>query len=222
METKKIIYIGTDNYDHIIYLSRILHKLGKNVLIFDYLDTKSLQATIPVIDGIDILTQVATYRRVDYTAMQPSKELFDKYDVVLASCSQIKNENDLDLFDQVIFVTDLYLHSLNNLNSMEKMFKNREIEKYLLVKDIVDMKITPYAVSKQINIDIPEENMFQLYFEYNDYVSKIKMQYDNIPSFTKISKSLKRYLIDEVAGLYPEINKKAIKKAYNKAKRGGA
>lgn len=221
MESKKILYLGADNSEQIIYLSRILYKLGKSVLIYDYLDSLPLRSAIPVIDGIDISTQIATYRRVDYTAKNNIKELFDNYDVVLASCSSIKYEYDLDLYDRVVFVTDLYLHNLENINTMADLFRDRDIEKYLLVKNIVDMKITPYTVSKKLNIEVSDENMFQQYFEYNDYVSKIKLQHDKIPSFAKISKSLKRYLIDEVISIYPEINRNIVKKAYNKAKKGG-
>ncbi len=185
---------------------------------------KSLSRSVPIMEGIDTANGVIDFKGVDFTSQTPSQELFANYDVVLASCGFPDTADIIPLFNRIVVVTNLFMHNLEKVNLYADTINQlgEEVGRYFLVRDVIDMKITPYALSKQIGIDIPEENMIEIYFEYTDYESAILCQYNQVPRFTKITRGLRRYLIEEVMDIYPDLSKKECKKAYKAARKGRA
>jgi len=217
--TKRIAYIGIDCFDYILYLSRILHKLGKKVLVIDRSNTGALKTAVPVPNKIRPESGVITNRKVDFTMMDLDKNTFDEHDVSLEFYGFQNPNSELDEFSRITFVTDLFNHNIERLNSLGLDIKDN-IERYLIVKDVVDTKISPYLIAGKLNYNVPEDNKLSLYFEYNDYISAIICQHNQVARFTKISRSYKRFLIEDVMSIYPELSRSECSKAFNKAKKG--
>lgn len=220
MENKiKIAFFGIDNFDYILYLTRILHRLEKKVLIIDRSETGSLERVMPAPVGVDPANEIITYRKVDFTKSDLPKDRLDEYDVVLTQYGFKDPGDELLMYDRLMIVTDLYLSNVNRIN--DTPFKLRDdAECCLLVRNVVDTKITPYAIAEKIALDIPADNKLFLYFEYQDHANAIICQSNQVPRFTKISRQLRRMLVDDVMSIYPNIPKKACIKACKKAKKG--
>lgn len=217
MENNIIAYVGIDNSDNILYLSRILSKLDKKILIVDHSDTKAITYSIPQLDGIDMKLDTVTYRKVDFTQMDLSERIVKKYDIVLIDYGFSPRRKELGYCNRIVYVTDLYLHNTNKLYCME----DYDISiKSLLIRNLLGIKISPESVAIQIEKNIPVENITLLSFNENDLVNSIINQYNQSFRFTNISRQLKSYLIREISSLYPEILKKDIVKAYQKARKG--
>ena len=69
MASNIVAYIGIDNFDNIIYLSRILTNLEKKVLIIDQTEALTLKYSIPQPIGVDSNLNIITYRHMDFTTM---------------------------------------------------------------------------------------------------------------------------------------------------------
>lgn len=221
MENKAIAiaYLGIDNFDYILYLSRIFYKLGKKVLLVDRSDTRSLSRALPIPLGIDVNKEVISYRRVDFTAQEINTDMIKQYDIILAAYGFNDIGNEAKIYNRFVLVTDLYLHNLERINKLNVTFPESS-ERYLLIRNVVDTKLTPYNVSNKVEIEIPAENQLFIYFEYSDYTSAIICQSNQVARFTRISNSYKQLLIEDVNSVYPDLPRSVCAKAFKKAKKG--
>ena len=67
MGNNTVAYVGLDNFDIILYISRVLMKLGKKVLLVDHSETMAIKYCIPQPKGLNCQRDIITYQGIDFT-----------------------------------------------------------------------------------------------------------------------------------------------------------
>ena len=222
MANNIVVYIGLDNFDHILYLSRILSHLGKKVLLIDHSDTLSLKYSMPLPDGLDCSKEMIHYIHVEFTASVISEEMKNKYDDIIIFCGFNPREEDISSCNRMVFVTDQYRYNYDRVSSLYSAGPYvSQIEPELLVKEATSSKITTNVITDHMGITFSPSNINVLYFDERDYNNSLICHFNQSFKFIKVSKQLQDYLIREVARFYPEINPKEIISSYKRARKGG-
>lgn len=210
-----IAFVGNESFDIVLYISRILSKLNKKVLIADYSKADILKCSIAIPEGIE--DKIITYRQVDYTSEEVTDDIYNKYNVILNYYANQKPQNEIKKCNHIVYVTNLYKHNLNNLEQLESYNIDH---KFLLIRDLVNIKITPLEVAEYINKGIDKSNIFVLYQNEIDSANAILCQHNQCTSFITISRKMKSYLIKQIKAFYPNIDYNEIKDAFRKARKG--
>jgi hypothetical protein len=215
-----VAYIGIDNFDNILYLSRILSKLGKKVLVMDHSESLSVQYSIPQPRGMDCRKEIITYRKVDFTTQEINQAMREEYDDILIYCGFQKKDSDIACCNRIIFVTDLYRYNCARITDTSMVCDaSNKIEQELLIKDAAPIKITPDILVERMGLSIPSEHISILYHDERDYTNGLVYHYNGSFRLKGISKARKKYLLEEVKKLHPEINFNQTKTAYRRARR---
>lgn len=209
-------FVGITNYDIILYLSRILSRLGKRVLLADYSFGNDLEVCIPVPRELTPDKDIITYNGVDYTKTSLDITMINSYDDVLIYFGFCINEN-ISLCTQIVYVTDQQRFHIEKLKSLPQI----EVANInLLVRDVVDSKINPVYIRDRLHEKLKSANIFIFYLDDVDTKNKILVQYNSILNFKGLSVEMKEYLKKTVMNMYPEISEKELHKAYKHAERG--
>jgi hypothetical protein len=218
MANNIVAYVGVDSFDTILYLSRILHRLGRSVLVVDNSDTLALTHSVPRIRDIDTNETTISNRRVDFTNMPLGEELITKYDDILIDCGLKKPMSAVSLFTRVIYITDMFGYNIHRVANMSQYY-TCNCDKLLLIRNVVYTKVTPEQVTQRINQDISVDKVSVLYRDDDDYENTLNNHVNQV--FTlKLSKPYKNYLIDQVNSMCPIFTKREIRKAYKVARNG--
>lgn len=221
MASNIIAYIGIDNFDNILYLSRILTKLGIKVLVIDHSDSMSLQYSIPQPKGSNCKEEIITYRQIDFTMQRINQTMKEGYDDILIFYGFNKEEKDLAECTRMVFVTDLFRFNYHRIPSPSCMTKvGSNVEQELLIKDVATTKITPDIIIERMGLNMDKAHVQVLYRDENDYVNSLLSHYNGSFNLKKISKQRKAYLQEEVKKLHPEIDISQVKTAIRRAGKG--
>jgi len=221
MASNIIAYVGIDNFENMMYLSRILLKLGKRVLVVDHSETQSLTYSIPQPIGVCCEKEIVTCRQVDFTTRAIDQELTENYDDILIAYGFTEPLQDISICSRLVWVTNFYRYNFErrvSLTYSDGMM--HDATKSLLIKDAFEIKITPEMVAERMDVQIPSENVYVLYRDEKDYLNGLICHYNGAFRFMDISKQLKRYLMEEARILHPEIDINQRKTAYRRAKKG--
>lgn len=219
MANNIIAYIGYDSFDIILYLSRILHKLGRKVLVVDYSESEALKTSIPQIPDIDTNSDIMTYRRVDFTAKIIDKQLIDQYDDVLIDCGYKEPKLNLSFITRVVYVTNMFSFNVVRLKNVT-YYDDLQISKALLIREALETKLSTDNMKGLLNKNISDDNISILYLDDKDYENSVVCQYNQTFRLIKITSMLKTYLLNEVKILCEQATEKEIKKAFANARKG--
>jgi hypothetical protein len=219
MANNIIGYAGIDTFDIMLYLSRILLKLGRKVLLVDHSETQALSNSIPKVEGLNPSQGIISFRHVDFTLMTINDMAAQNYDDILISYGFNEPAEDKQLLTRIIYTTDLYEYNLDRVNSLI-YYDPLNISRQLLIRDILNIKITPEIIAQKIHKDIKRENVKVLYQNESDLINRLICNCNKSARFMKISGALQGYLIKEAVILFPQANPKLFKNAYRKARKG--
>ena len=221
-ECTYIGFVGTDKHDLILYLARILHHLGKKVLIFDGSETGALTACVPCPDGLE--NSIIEYRGLNFANIRRyhgslNEELLNLgTEIILADYGYEMNEKDAGSVNHMIYVTDQQKHNIERLLPVAT-YKCES--KYLIVRDTVGYKIGPESIKVELGLyDIPEGRTFSIFHDEVDAKYKLKCQYEIIFSFKKLSMTAKNALKGLIKEVFPDTDNKALALAFRKAEKG--
>lgn len=216
MANNIVAYIGIDSFDIVLYQAYILSKLGKKVLVIDHTNTRAIACSIPIPQGLDISKDSITIRRVDFSTMMLDESIIGAYDDILIAYHTYM-ENTSHMFTKVIYVTDLYLHSMEHIRTTLDI---SGVKKSLVIRNVVGVKITQDMIIYHTGTKIAPEEITYIYMDENDISNAILCQFNQKVCFTRISKQMREYLLKETKAFYPDIEYKDIKEAYRKARKG--
>lgn len=219
MAINVVAYIGIESSDIILYLSRILAHLGKKVLIVDHSDASSIIDTVPRPEGIEIDQDIITYRQVDYTTANINDTMLEYYDDILISYGYQDMPQDINYCNRFVYVTDLYSHNYNRINEFQYEL-SKQSKTALLIKEAIELDISPEMVKEKIKPNISKDNITVLYRDERDYSNSILCHYQGVIRFKEISKQLKNYLLKEIYHLYPQMEPRILTNAYRRARKG--
>lgn len=198
-------------------MARILSNLGKKVLVIDYSETEALTWSVPQIDFIDIKKDIINYRLIDYTNQNITADMLKGYDDVFVAFGFNIIEEVILSCNKIYYVTDLYINNVEKLNRINDYYAEK---KYLLIRNILDIKISSETVALQVEKNITTENTLVLPFSENDHINGLVNQYNHTVDFANISRPYKELLYMQIHELYPNITKDKLNKAYKRARKG--
>ncbi|MHB8129836.1 MAG: hypothetical protein ACYDEX_12635 [Mobilitalea sp.] len=219
MANNIVAYVGQDSFDIILYVSRILQKLGKRVLIVDNSETGALSESIPQVQGIDVSSGILTYRKVDFTAKVIDEKITDNYDEVLIDFGCYEPGIILSYITRVVYVTTMYdfvIKKVSGINFYDRLKASRS----LLIREAMEINIATEDIVEKLDKGVLVKDVSVLYRDDRDYENSLICHCNQIFKFTQISIKLKSYLIGEIRILCPDLTEKHIKTAYTKAKKG--
>lgn len=219
-DNKAVGFTGTENYEIVLYLSRILSKLGKKVLIADYSRSGALEECIPVPEGLYAEDDIISYFGLDYTRKELNHEWIAAYDNILINFGFDYREKEASLCDHMIYACDQQKQNLNLLSGLKDDTISKDLTKYLVIKDYVSGKINRQYIAECISKGIQEENIYVFNLDAIDKRYKLQVQYDTVFEFKKLTKEVKNFLFQMVKALYPDASYKYVKESFRLAERG--
>lgn len=203
-------FIGVDCYDLILYLSRTARYLNKRALIVDYSDGMALSYSIrnPLVPE----NEVIDYRGVDFVSFPESLDMIEDYDYVFIDLGFNKSDWVLENCDCVIFVTDLKLHNIERLKTIN-VFDDQDVS--LVIRNIVNSKIKPKFVSSQFEyLNLTSDDIFTIEYSENNEAVAINAQYDSIFRFNRLTGDFKNFIKKFFEA---DFNSKVVQAAFKKA-----
>ena len=219
MTTKVIAFIGIDKFDFMHYISRIIHHMGKRVLLVDISENKALKASIPIPESFE-LSEI-DYRGVGFTT-NIEEQIMEGYEYILIDFGFNINHDYIEKCDQIIMVSNL---ELNHVEALAKLEIN-ENKTTLVIRDTIPYKVDSVYVKKQMNQHEQIQYVYELEYDSIDYKERLNCFYTNRIKFkhcTKYMRHLVHRLTQDIMDLNntsEKSNLKAYKKAYKKAKKG--
>lgn len=211
-------FIGSDKYELILYLSRILYHLGKKVLLVDSSESEALYQCIPIPNTLREDNSYVDYRGIDFIRGQYSnRDIQQQYDVVLMDLGYKDEHQNLSQCTKLLYVTDLQLHNVKRVKSMNYI---EDVDKYIVIKDVFPCKIKPEYVMEQVGQVLDKSHVYVLYQDTLDLKYKVNSQYNNRYNFGKLSKTTKFFLKEIIKQMDHNLDEKILNNAYRKAERG--
>ncbi len=218
VEHKIVGFFGSDKYEILLYLSRILCHLKKKVLLVDFSETKALTQSIPIPNILNESSTYLDYRGVDFIKGENYCASIGKdYDYVLIDFGFNREILSKIQCDNIIYVTDLQLHNVKRINILSKKGNPKQ---HVIIKDVLPCSITPEYVLLEINLGLDIEDIYIIEQDAIDIKFKIQSQYSQTFFFDKLSKSMKTFLQDILFKFDENLSKNQIINAYRKAERG--
>lgn len=215
---KKVAFIGTDKYEILLYLSRILYHLNKKVLLVDFSETKALTESIPIPNLLHESTTYLDYRGIDFIkGRNYSLDMEKNYDYILFDLGFRKEVLEVLSYDEILYVTDLQLHNAKRIGAIKGKRSN---SRQIVIKDVLPCKVTPEYILEQIDESMNWKNIYIIDQDDLDTKLKLHSQYNQRFYFHKLSKSMKTFLIDIILEFDENLNKSQIQNAYKRAERG--
>jgi len=211
-------FIGSDKYELILYLSRILFHLGKKVLLVDYAESEALYQCISIPGMLREESGYIDYRGIDFIQGQYFvPNMRQQYDVVLIDLGFNDENKALSQCTKVVYITDLQLHNVRRIKSLDYL---RDIDKYLVIKDVFQCRIKPEYILEQLGQVIDKSHVYILYQDAFDLKYKVQSQYNHRFSFGKLSRPTKFFLKEITKQMDNNLDEKRLNNAYRKAERG--
>lgn len=214
-------YAGCEAFDIILYIGRTLTKLNYRVLIVDLSGSGAYQKAVQHGMGLDSSQDIVNYRDINYTRkILSSEELKAFHDGVVFVVYGMNYFNDLPFeCKQLNVVVNTFPHMLDDVSGIMKEALYHKDKYNLLIRDIVtiddvDIVEKTFAISSKLN------RVNYLYLDISDYESAVECQLSQIVKFTKISIRMKKYIIEQIHELLPQLKTAKISNAMNAAKRG--
>lgn len=214
LNDKRMLYIaGGDFTDIVLYLVRILVCLGKKTIIFDHSFGHRLYPSIPHIEGIEPVEEIIDYRGVGYTfgtgEKKESREEIREADVIIKI---FEINKFLPEDEPCLIISDESRGYLELLETMR-----------LGERSMVIVRNYTGAIKRRLEKTAEvscKGNVFCLPVSSDDIKNGIRAQYNDVYTFTGISERLKKLLVEITGFIFPDIDVKKIRKAYQAAEKG--
>ncbi len=230
---KKIGFIGAyDKTDLILYVAKILVKMGKKVILIDATLTQKARYIVPVIrpsksyvtefEGIDIAVGFENMDNIkEYLGMPKLVEL--NYDIALIDMDtpNAVRSFELETFEQVYFITSFDMYSIKRgLESISGLQTTINATKVLFAKNILkeeDDYLNFLTTGSKINwkeekIYFPFEVGDQTVIYNNQRVSKIK--------FRRLSSQYKEGLMYLASKILEDVDERMLRNTFKKIEKG--
>lgn len=213
-------FVGVEEYDIIIYLTTLLNKIDKKVLLIDLSETTALSFCMKIPQGLDIKEKIAECNGISYTRGAYLREYEEKdtllttYDYIFVDYGFKFHSQDLKSCDITTIVTDKQMHHLHRLKGIR--YSNKEI--YLILKHLEQGD--NYLQIKNIfgeKLDITKTYPFLA--DSVDQVLAHSLQYHKTVSTKKLSIEYRYFLKDFLLNAL-NLTKEEYKRALKEKKRG--
>lgn len=213
-------FAGYEAFDIILYMGRTLARLNYPLLIIDLSDSGALKKAIYHGMGLDSSQVIVNYRNINYLRRTPSEaELMMFQEGVILIDYGFHSSTEVPLACNVLnIVVSIYPHIIDKINTLLSTSEWKADKRQLLHRDI----ITPDDIDRVISkINFQCDNIHNyLYLDLDDYYCAVNCQVKQSLKFVKLSSGMKKYIIGQIHGIFPQIKMNKIKKAFISAGKG--
>ena len=220
----KICVFGVRYCDIVMYLARLLHTMGEQVLICDRTPEKAMRLYFPDIRGLDMSDNLNSYRGVDYAmrgmlADGVSEENYS-YVFELEEITDIPRIcSDQDEQRVCLIVGDEDPANAARLEEMAICLKECQRDRNLLViRDYTGTIREQYAAMRSA---VCTTSQFMLPYHRGDVRAALGMAYKGSSRFTSVSEDMYELLSGIMVVLKPEVRGRSFRKYYRMAEKGG-
>lgn len=216
MANNIVAYIGVENFDYILYLTRILAKLDRKVLILDNSESNYFDYLFPTVTGIDTEREPITYRHINYGKFGLTEDIINEYDDILISYGM--NSNISEHCTRVVIVSDPFLNNLCTIKNLitQTPCKNQAV----LIRNMVNINNGMENIIRELEGLVEEEKIDFVYIDEADINNAVMCIAEKSFMFAGISRGLKAYLIKEAGIHYPELKTRSLQDAFKAARKG--
>ncbi len=216
MANNIVAYIGVENFDYILYLARILSKLGRKVLILESSNSKALEYVFPSVNGINVNKEPITYRHLDYGKFPLTDNIIKAYDDILISYGM--NCEVSQYCTCVTIVSDPFLHNLDTTKNMISQLLCKD--KTVLIRNMISTNYGSKNISNELEGLIEKDKIDFVYLDESNLANAIRCVYEQSVVFVTINKELQSYLLKAAGRYYPNLKEKKLREAYKAARKG--
>ncbi len=208
-----VAFAGCEGFDIILYLARLLHKLGRKVLIADHSDSSAITQITPKIMGIDIKEDIVSYKGIDFTSKELDQEAIQAYDDILISCCRNSPRIRGLYLNRVIYITDLYLFHIRQIAQLE-FYDDLQVEASLIIREVVNSRINAQDILPLLGKDIVQNQVHFIERSEGDYEQSLLISHGQAFDLRGISRKLRDWLLQEASAMVPEIGERRLKLAF--------
>jgi hypothetical protein len=213
-------FAGCEAFDILLYLSRTLVRLNYPVLIIDFSDTGALEKAIYHGMNLDSSQDIVNYRNIHYLRRYPVEDELMSYQEGLVLINYgFHPPKELPLNCNLIYVVmNTYPHIIDKINALISNSEWKEVEFKLLIRDI----ITPDDIDRVISkVKFPyDTRQYHLFLDHDDYFCSVNCQIQQSIKFIKLSSGMRKFIINSIHEIFPQIRNNKIKRAFTSAGRG--
>ncbi len=213
---KRIGFVGCYSHDVILLLARTLGCIGKNVLIRDRNKKCTLQASVPVPEGLRINKSVIEYDGFFYTRQSVGEERGDEYDVELIDFGMDTEGEMTELCNEFVIITDMLLHHIRGLVKTELP---KESVGVCLIRDVTEGRQKGESEVENFFGRFPNRCVFYLPPDFRDVKNRYVCETMHEYSIRKASPELQDAIYQMVGRFYPEYTEKEIRRCVRRCER---
>lgn len=184
---KVVAFYGTESYDLIHYLTRVLKALGKRCLVADRTENGEMLLSVPVVDK----NEFTDYQGVCFTTGQVDLKTVDVDYVFMYyryNFTRIPTS-----IEEAYFVTDCQMQSVRGLKKAS--LGQYQFRALIVRNSLVQRNVMEYLKMELEHLEFLEENTYMLSFNTGDLEAMLSTQYDGMFRFNSISSEVKDFII---------------------------
>lgn len=214
-------FMGYEAFDLILYTGRTLSKLNYRVLIIDLSGTGALNKAIPHGLDLDSSQDIVNFRDINYTRTIPTSEEMKAFrEGVVLIVYGMKHVKELPLdCKQMNVVVNTFPNIIEKVNELLKESMHYKDRRNLVIRDVITVDDVD-TVEKSLPTLGKFNRVDYLYLDFSDYESAVECQLTQVVRFTKISAKMKKYIVAQIQGIFPQLNANKINHAIKAARRG--
>ncbi len=212
-DVRVIGFFGAYAYDVILYLARGLSLAGKQVLVIDRSTEQEVIRMIRSPSESDMKLGIFHFCGIDITArvtfpqkMKPE----EVYDVILYDFGGNMCPDEYHSCDVVCYVLDMYVHNALRIQEVEE--PENQAETWMILRDLFRGKATARYHIRLTGKTVSPENTFSICLNRDDFVSRFRMETDQLPRVELASEEMQEMIRVLVTKLCPEKGDKRLHK----------
>ena len=196
MDSKVVGFFGSDSYDLVHFLARVLQQLGKQIVIVDRTRDRTMMMTVPTAE----MAGTVDYRGIDFTT-EPVDIVHSEYDYIFLyygfDCPGIS-----DAVEESYFVTDCQMQSIQKLKRLT--LKEIQFRALVIRNSVPERDILGYVNLELGHLEFGEQNVYLLPFNQADISAMLAVQYDSVYRFDYVSKPTVDFIVGFCSLDFPE------------------
>lgn len=207
-ETKsyKIGFLGAYAYDIILYLARSLSLGGKQVLVIDRSTDQEVVRTVRSVKEGELSLGVFRFCGIDITARVLLPEQMNPevaYDVVIYDFGENMCPEEYHSCNVMCYVLDMYAHNALCVRNADAT--KESVITWMIQRDLFRGKAMARYHIRQSEKKVEKENVFYTRLNVDDFISRFRMEIDQIPRMELASEEMQELIRQLCARLYPEL-----------------
>ena len=188
---KIIGFLGSYTADICLYTALALQNTGKSVCVIDHSDDGALYDSIPTPDKC---LQMVTYHNVDFIRREPFANWQDlQYQFVIVQLGALPQDICIELCSERILAVDC---ERINLDYYSQWMRKKQLPMIVLLRSVCQNGFSARKIKERFELEnCFVERWLTLPLNQMDEAYRIRMQYEPVKKFSKLSLDMEKMLI---------------------------